>query len=237
MPYRNQQFENGEIYHIVIRGIDNNLIFKDIDDYFRGIFSIYEFNTTAPITIRERRKIRAQMKKNHQDSEFLNDSRDKMVEVLAFSLMPNHIHLLLRQVKDEGISKFMMKVGAGYGGYFNRKYDRRGHVFQNRFVSVPVKTEEQLKTVFVYIHTNSIALIEPKWKEIGIKDPQKAIEFVENYKWSSYPDYIGKKNFPSVTEREFLSEIMGGESGCRDFVNDWIRYKKELKDFPELSLE
>ncbi len=241
MPYRKQQFANGEIYHITLRAIDDNLIFKDIDDYYRGIFSIYELNTARLVKIRERRKVRNRIKKALKECVTVptgvNDERDKIVEVLAFCLMPNHIHLLLKQLKDEGISKFMQKIGGGYGGYFNRKYNRKGHVFQNRFVSVHIKTDNQLKVVFVYIHTNPIALIEPKWKELGIKDSEKAIEFVENYKWSSYPDYIGKKNFPSVTEREFLSEIMDGPHGCKKFVENWVRYKGEIREFADLALE
>jgi putative transposase len=159
------------------------------------------------------------------------------VEVLAFCVMPNHLHLLLKQLKENGITNFMKKFGVGYGGYFNRKYHRKGYVFQNRFVAVPIKTDDQLKTVFVYIHTNPISLIEPKWKEVGIKDPEKAIEYVENYKWSSYPDYIGKKNFPSVTERDFILKVMGGKEGCKDFVDNWIRYKGKIKEFSELALE
>lgn len=239
MPYRRQKLTNDEIYHVVVRAIDDNLIFKNKDDYYRGIFSIYEFNNANPTLIRERRKARARIKKlsKNRDPFSVVDEREKLVEVLTLCLMPNHIHLLLKQLKDDGITKFMRKVGAGYGGYFNRKYNRRGHIFQSRFVSVPIKTDNQLKTVFVYIYTNPVALIEPKWKELGIKNPKKAIEFVENYKWSGYPDYIGKKNFPSVTEREFLSEVMGGPQGCKKFVEDWVRYKGEIKEFAALALE
>ncbi len=241
MPYREQQFANSEIYHVTLRAIDDNLIFKDIDDYYRGIFSIYEFNTARLVKIRERRKVRAQMKKALKETitvpTGVNDERDKIVEVLTFSLMPNHIHLLLKQLKDEGISNFMQKIGGGYGGYFNRKYNRKGHVFQNRFVSVHIEDDNQLKVVFVYIHANPISLIEPKWKEIGIQNPEKVIKFLENYKWSSYPDYIGKKNFPSVTEREFLSKVMNGPQGCKKFVENWIRYKGEIREFAELALE
>ena len=165
------------------------------------------------------------------------DSREKLVEVLAFCIMPNHLHLLVRQIKDGGIIKFMAKLGTGYGGYFNRKYKRQGPLLLRRFTAVHIENEEQLKTVFVYIHTNPISLIEPKWKEIGIKNPEKAIEFIENYKWSSYPDYIGKKNFPSVTDREFILKIMGGEEGCKEFVEAWIKYKGEIREFAELALE
>ena len=240
MPYRKQQFVNEEIYHIVIKGIDNNLIFKNINDYYRGIFSIYEFNTTKPVTIQKRREIRVAIKnkirRGRASTDFI-DERDKLVEILAFCFMPNHIHLLVRQLKDGGITKFMSKIGTGYGGYFNRKYDRKGYVFQNRFSAIHIKNEEQLKTVFVYIHTNPISLIEPKWKEIGIKNPEKAIKFVENYKWSSYSDYIDKKNFPSATKREFLLKIMGGEQGCKDFIENWVKYKGEIRKFTDIALE
>lgn len=241
MPYRKQKLISGEIYHVVLRGIDDNLIFKDINDYYRGIFSIYEFNTVKPITIRARReariKIKKMLKETNRGPSSVVDERDKLVEILAFCFMPNHIHLLVKQIKDKGITKFMRKFGTGYGGYFNRKYNRKGYVFQNRFLAVPIKNDNQLKIVFVYIHTNPIALIEPKWKERGIKDPERAIKFLEDYKWSSYQDYIGKKNFPSVTDRNFILKIMGGEEGCREFVESWIRYKGEIKEFPKLALE
>jgi len=239
MPYRRQQFVNREIYHVVLRGIDDNLIFKDIDDYYRGIFSIYEFNTTKPVVIKERRKVRARIKKQTKEATRnpFSDDRDKLVEVLAFCFMPNHIHLLLKQLKEEGVTKFMRKVGAGYGGYFNRKYSRRGYVFQNRFSAIHIKNDNQLKIVFVYVHTNPTALAESKWKESGIKNPEKVIEFLENYKWSSYLDYVGKKNFPSVTNREFILRIIGNERSCKEFVEHWIKYKGEIKKFANLSLE
>ena len=245
MPYRKEQFVNNEIYHVVLRAIDDNVIFKNQDDYYRGIFSLYEFNNINPTTIRDRREARLR-EKNLQsivrnsisrDPLSADDKRDKLVEVLSFCLMPNHPHLLLRQIRDGGITKFMMKFGAGYGGYFNRKYNRKGHVFQNRFSSTHIKNDEQLKTVFVYIHTNPISLIEPKWKEKGIKDPEKVIKFLENYKWSSYQDYIKKKNFPSVTERGFILKTMGGEQKCKEFVEYWVKYKEKIKKFPEFSLE
>jgi len=246
MPYRKQQFVNGEIYHIVLRGIDGNVIFRNTDDYYRGIFSIYEFNNAKSVTIRERRKVRAKIKElSREDNrgrasvadDFSVDQRDKFIELFTFCFMPNHPHLLLRQVNDGGITKFMSKFGTGYGGYFNRKYHRKGYVFEDRFHAVHIKNEEQLKTVFVYIHANPISLVQPGWKEKGIEDPEKVIEFLENYKWSSYADYIGKKNFLSVTDRDFILKIMGGEKGCKEFVEYWVRYKGEIREFPEVCLD
>jgi len=151
--------------------------------------------------------------------------------------MPNHLHLLLRQLKDNGITKFMAKLGTGYGGYFNRKHDRKGYVFQNRFIAVYIKNDKQLKDVFTYIHTNPISLIESKWKEKGIQNSEKVIRFLENYKWSSYQDYIGKKNFPSITEKDLILKMMGGEQGCKELVENWVKHKGEIKKFTKLALE
>lgn len=243
MPYRKQQFANGEIYHIVSRGIDDNLIFKDINDYYRGIFSVYEFNTINSITIQRRREARIRFKKTRGGpsstaNSIVEDARDRLVDIMAFCFMPNHIHLLLRQLKDNGITRFMSKVGTGYAGYFNRKYKRKGYVFQNRFKDIHVKDDNQLKVVFTYIHTNPISLIEPNFKEQGIKNhsTEEVMKFLENYKWSSYQDYIDKKNFPSVTERDFLLEVMGRVNGSKEAIKSWIR-NKEIKKDSELFLE
>ncbi|OQX00742.1 hypothetical protein BWK69_00815, partial [Candidatus Parcubacteria bacterium A4] len=197
MPYRKEEFVNNEIYHITARRIGNDLLFENIDDYYRGIFSIYEFNNEKSVEIRTRRqKIKAIKNKakalleNNGDPVSVSstsasilsipDEREKLVEIIAFSFMPNHIHLLLRQIKDNGISKFMNKLGAGYAAYFKQKHEikRKGYFFQGRFNSVHIETNEQLQIVFVYIHANPISLIEPKWKELGIKYPEKAIKFV-----------------------------------------------------------
>jgi len=245
MPYRKTQFVNGDIVHTVIRAIDNNLLFKDKNDRYRGVFGIYEFNNSNPVDIRERRIERALFKqaKSSKGPPFgcsegrafgaaieEEDKRDRLVDIFGFCLMPNHLHLLLRQLQEGGIVKFMSKIGTGLGSYFNKKYERKGHVFQNRFVSVPILDDDHLRIIFVYIHTNPIALIYPKWKELGIKDPQKAIKFIENYKWSSYPDCLGKKNFPSVIERDFMIEAMGGVEGMREVVADWLSHKQEIND-------
>lgn len=244
MPYRKEKFENGDIVHVILRGVDGNEIFKNIDDYYRGVFSIYEFNNSNPVSIKERRRLVNRFKKKAPNSilgksgnPLIEDKRDKLVELLAFCFMPNHIHLLARQVKDNGITKFMQKVGAGYAGYFNRKYQRKGHFFQDTFNAVRIETDEQLKTVFAYIHTNSLSLEYSDWKIIRIENSKEAQGFLESYKWSSYLDYIGIKNFTSVTQREFMLELFGGKDRCKEFICDYINQKGELKEYSELFLE
>lgn len=229
MPIKRPRLINGEIYHICVRGVGDSEIFKDENDYYRGIFSIYEFNDTSPVTVRERRKARFRAKQRENSiRELFSDARDRLVEILAFCFMPNHIHLLLRQIKKDGITQFMRKLGAGYVAYFNKKYNRKGHLFQGRFRAVHIKDNNQLQIVLTYIHANCASLVDPNYKEKGIKELARVITFIENYKWSSYQDYLGKKNFPSVTERELLLEIIGGKEVCRAFMNDWIKYKREI---------
>jgi putative transposase len=150
--------------------------------------------------------------------------------------MPNHLHLILKQLKDNGITGFMKKVNGGFAKYFNEKYKRQGHLF-NKFRAVHIKDDNQLITAFVYVHTNLISLIEPKWKENGIKNPGKVIKFLEDNKRHSYSDYLGKKNFPSVTQRDFLLETMGGPDGCKALVDAWVKHKKELKNWQDVVLE
>lgn len=245
MPQRKEQFLNGDIYHINSRAIDDNLLFKDINDYFRGIYSIYEFNNVNSVNIFNRRRDRIIEKKIEKPCEggahtnLQMEKRDRFVDVFAFCLMPNHIHLLLKQIKDNGIIKFMSKIGGGYGGYFNRKYQRKGYVFQNRFKSVHIKDDNQFMTVAPYIFTNPVALIEHGWKEKGIRNhsTKEVIKFLEEYKWSNYQDCIGIKNFPSVTQRDFLIETMGGENGLKDAVKNWIEYKKDIGKSADLFLE
>jgi len=235
MPIKKPQLISGEVYHIVVRGVGDIEIFREQSDYYRAIFSLYEFNTSKPVEIREQRRKRQTIK---HSGGLSSDTRDLLVEIWAFCLMPNHIHLLLKQIKEKGITDFMRKFGTGYANYFNKKYNRKGHLFQGRFRAVHIKNNEQLKNIFVYIHTNGISLIEPNWKEKGIsKNCQKIIKFLENYKWSSYMDYLGRKNFPSLTKRDFLLKIIGGSKGCKEFVESWIKHKKEIKNLSEIAIE
>ena len=130
----------------------------------------------------------------------------------------------------------MKKVNGGYAKYFNEKYNRMGHLF-NKFRAVHIEDDKQLRNAFLYVHANLISLIEPGWKEKGIKDAKKTIEFLENSKRHSYMDYLGKKAFPSVTQRDFLLQFMGGPEGCRVGMDEWVKYKKQLNDFEKIALE
>ena len=239
MKYQRPKLVNDEYYHIVVRAVGDTVVFDDEKDFYRGIFSIYEFNNSNPVEIwlrrMQRKKEKLLEKLGRPTSQFL-DKRDRFVDILAFAFMPNHLHLILKQLKDNGITEFMKKVNGGYAKYFNEKYKRMGHLF-NKFRAIHIKDDDQLRNVFLYVHTNLISLIEPGWKEKGIKNPNKVIKFLENNKRHSYMDYIGKSAFPSVTQRDFFLEFMGGPEGCKTGIDGWIKNKKDFKKFDDVILE
>ena len=232
MPIQRGPLITDEIYHIVLRAVGDSVVFVDENDYYRGIFSIYEFNNSSLVDIwlRRQKRKKEKLQEGLEGRTLQSPERDLLVEILAFSFMPNHIHLLVRQLKDNGISQFMQKLGTGYAVYFNKKYLRKGHLF-NRFKAFHIGSDDQLKNVFAYIHSNRISIIEPGWKEKGVKNFKKVVNFLENDKWHSYPDYLGKKNFNSVTIRKFILELMGNKKGCKKFINMWVKNKKTSKDF------
>ena len=102
-----------------------------------------------------------------------------------------------------------------------------------------IEDDRQFIAVVLYIFTNPIALIEHRWKELGIRNhTTKEMEgFLKQYKWSSFQDCIGIKNFPSVTEREFLLTMMGGSKGLKSVMGDWIEHKKNIAQYEALFLE
>ncbi len=134
--------------------------------------------------------------------------------------MPNHFHLLLKQKGGNGIVKFMHKLGTGYTMYFNKKYKRVGGLFQGRFKAVVVKDEPHFINLPFYIHANPIDLF-------NYRGSTSIMEELEKYKWSSLPDYIGNKNFPSVTSRDLFLEFFGGEKEYKRAMSEWLKSRKD----------
>ncbi|TSC94757.1 MAG: hypothetical protein CEN87_291 [Parcubacteria group bacterium Licking1014_1] len=226
MPIRNIQFAKDEFYHIVKRGVEERKIFLDDEDRLRFINSLLVFNDDSPAPW----NVRAFWEQRDPASLTNYKPKNSLVEIHAFTLMDNHFHLLLKQIKEKGVSIFMNKLG-GYSYYFNKKYRRVGPLFQGRFKAILIKTDEQLENTFIYVSTNPIGIIETNWKEIGIKNPQKASKFLEEYKWSSYLDYLSKRNFPSVINMNFFLGLFGGAEGCKAKIDSWINYKAEIIKF------
>jgi putative transposase len=147
--------------------------------------------------------------------------------------MPNHFHLLLRQKKESGITEFMRKIGTGYTNYFNQKYARSGVLFQGKFKAVLIEKEAHLAYIPHYIHTNPLDLVNSEWRQNGFSDLNEAVNFLEEYRWSSLSDYLNKKNFPSITQRNFLLNFFVGTKQYGKDLRNIIKsadFKEIIKD-------
>lgn len=222
---RKNKLINDCYYHIYNRGIEKRKLFLDKQDYYRFIHCLYEFNDTHLAVNFGYYNLKYSKTEELTDFNNLgrNKTRDKLVEIICFSLMPNHYHLILKQKKEKGISEFMLKVGTGYAMYFNQKYERKGRLFEGPFKSILIDSDEYVVHLSRYIHLNPVGIIEPLWKEKEIKEERKIIDYLYSYRWSSLLDYIGKNNFPSVIDKDFLLGYFDNDTlAYFKFIMDWL---------------
>ena len=206
------------IYHVMSRGVDKRLIFQEDKDYLRFINDLYEFNNLKPTVNNNRSASSFVIDVKHQS---LTD-RDQLVELYAFCLMPNHYHLLLTPIRDDGMSKFMQKLNGGYVKYFNLKYSRKGRLFESTYKPVTVESESHFIYLPYYIHCNPLDLEMAGWRTRSLPSPKAAWQFLETYRWSSHLDYLGRENFPSVTDRTFLLSFFGETQGYSKSFEAWL---------------
>ena len=197
-------FANNQIYHIYNRGTRKSKIFLDEADYWRWGELLWWCKTyNYPYSIY--RYQLEQAKRSGRDPQEIIEELDRTnkfavapVQILAFAHMPNHFHLLLKQVTDEGITQFMHRVGTAYAAYFNRRYELKGALYEGTFKAVRMRTDEQFLQVVRYIHLNPLAagLVE---KEELINYPKTSL--------SVYLHRLGSKS--RVVDTSQVLEVFG----------------------------
>lgn len=122
-------FVENQIYHIYNRGVEKRDVFLEDKDYLRFIHDLFEFNdeNSALNVVYYFNRQSKEVELQYLEKE--RKPRKLMVEILIFTLMPNHFHLVVKQKRENGIVKFMQKLGTGYTNYFNKKYERVGSLF------------------------------------------------------------------------------------------------------------
>lgn len=182
-------FVNEEYYHVFSRGVDKRKIFNSDQDYMRFIFLLHLSKSSKSFKLRDfpSQKI---LEKEIEDAN---------VEIVEWSLMPNHFHLILKQKKDGGIEKYMRKVLTGYSMYFNLKNNRTGALFSGRFKSKHINDDLYFKKVREYVKLNPLEIYFKNWDEtLNMDDAQinekqikeLAEKHLKNFKYSSYNNFI-----------------------------------------------
>jgi putative transposase len=174
-----------EYYHLYSRGVEKRKIFIQKSDYERFMALLYIMNQSEAFHF-------ANFLKIHKFEEIFEAPRSQpLVSILAFTLLPNHFHILIYEKEQGGITKFMGRLLTAYSMYFNLKYERSGPLFTHPFRSQHISDESQFLWIFSYLHLNAMGTIKKDFKQKGIGDPAVAEKFLRSYKYSSYHEYNG----------------------------------------------
>src|SRR3989344_2967232 len=150
-----------ELFHTLNRGVDKRQIFLDDRDYLRFIHNLYEFNDEDRVLDVG---YRFKQSSDTVNQIKVNKKRKLLVDIHCFCLMGNHYHLLLSPRVENGIFLFMKKLNMGYAKYFNNRYKRKGALFEGRYKSVPITTEDHFVHIPHYIHMNPLDFVSPEWR-------------------------------------------------------------------------
>lgn len=214
-------FAPGEYYHLYNRGVDRNNIFRDQYDYARLLFLILHLQ--SPISFENIGRPTAHYVRhgrfNIPEKDVSEIVRRQEIRLHAFNLMPNHFHLLVEEVADGGIVKYMKRFGNAFTKYFNIRHGRSGYLFQGPCQAVHIRDNDQLLYTSAYIHRNSHEL--KSWRNKSFR-----------YPWSSYRDYAGDNRWGDLLETSLTKEQF--DNG-KEYL-EWVETSgaKELPDSVEM---
>lgn len=214
---RKFKFALNEYYHIFNRGNNKTNIFLSDSDRKRFQRLLYFCNSDQPV-----------ITKTIQGRTLDKIKRvNRLVDIGAYCLMPNHFHLLLKGRTENGISIFMQKLSTAYSMYFNKRNDRTGGLFEGKFKATHADSDEYLKYLFAYIHLNPVKMVDPEWRENGVFDCEVARKHLEKYSYSSYLDYTGmKRDEGAIVDMSAFPEYFADFKEFDEFINEWLNYPR-----------
>ncbi len=211
MQYRKEPLDKGYIYHVFSRSIAGYQIFKVAQEYSRmlDIIRLYRY---MDFNYRYSRFIELEGQTKSAIINTLEKDSSLLTSVVAYCLMPTHLHLILKQIENNGISNYMSKILNSYSRFFNSAHKRIGPLWAGRFKSVLIKTDEQLLHLTRYIHLNPTSA--------GLcKKP-------DDWIFSSYREYTNTSTTARICSHDGLIKISPTE--YRKFVSDRKAYQREL---------
>lgn len=214
----------GEIYHLYNRSIARQPIFTRSRDLqrFLELIDFYRFSR-PPQRYSHYNRLPIELKGQLLDA--LYKSGEQLIDVLAFSVMPNHFHLLAKQIRENGIKIIMSQIQNSYAKYYNQKYNRSGALFQEMFKAVRIETDEQLLHTVRYIHLNPVT-------SYIIKDSSE----LEKYPWTSFIDYLGKRQL-SFLRTDMIMRHFPNANKLKEFTLNQVDYQRTLGSIKHLLME
>ena len=219
-----------ELYHVINRGVDGRNLFSDTQDYARFVHDLYEFNDTAPAL-----EFHHAISRNANVGRTTSYIRKRIVDIHGWELLKNHYHLLLSERIDGGLTLFLRKL-SGYARYFNERNKRHGVLFQGRTKKILVARQEHFLYALHYLHLNSLDYLPgaKEWRERDkrtVSNIPKILKYLKNYRWSSYLDYCGTPNFPSILTKNIFEHSFGTDyaSALKEYLTDRTTEEIDLK--------
>lgn len=222
MAIRKTALAPHEWYHCYSRGVDKRRTFESTRDYERFIQILYLCNSEEPLH-------RDNLKRKSAAELFEVPRSHTLVRIATWCLMSNHFHLLLQETAEDGISRFMHKIGTAYSMYFNIKNDRVGGLFVKPFRSKHVPDDKYFRWVVQYIHLNPIEFLSPNWKLDLVKNFNVLEKRLKEYPYSSLPDYCGTaRKEVAILDSATLELLRGTLPSLSQALKDMAPYQEEL---------
>lgn len=220
--YRKNPLETGKIYHILNKSIADFIIFNSKSD-FRRMLETIKYYQVKNQSIKLSRSLELKSKNKEDQISRPYDSSEKkenLVKIIAYCIMPTHLHLVLEQLQDDGVSIFMSKVQNSYARYFNISRNRKGPLWQGRFENILVESDNQLYHLTRYIHLNPVTAY--------------LVEKPEEWGFSSYEEYLGVRK-DKICEYDDLFEV--NLSSYKEFIESRISDQREFQKIKKIALE
>jgi len=227
MPYRNV-IEKDQPFHVISRAVEERKIFADLADCYRFIFQLHAANIGSPRPNTSRIDVakvaQSLLHGERVANDFIAQEHSPLVHILDFCLNVTHYHLHILPNAPNNMPLFIKKLNGNFAKYFNLKHGRTGALFSSRYKSVPIETDFQSDAVSRYVSiTNPLDMHQPGWRENGLLDQGKALEFLQNYQFSSFPDKIGIRKAGILAPAEILERY--GVKDYPNFVKDFLQQK------------
>ena len=218
MPYRKVVLANAGVHHIFTRSIAGFRIFNSDKDYERMRQVMIFYSLKKPPC-----KFSLFVSSLKNDLGIL-DFKNKLVRILAYCLMPTHIHIIAEQIADNGISHYVNLILKSYSKYFNVKYKRKGPLWEGRFRNVLVETDDQLLHLTRYVHLNPVS--------------SSLVDTPQDWRFSSYWEYTNENAAGGAQKIcEYSRYLSMNTAVYKKFVDDRIDYQRELEHIKHLTFE
>lgn len=233
---RVEPFSVGSVVHITNRGTRGIEIVRDIADRKRFEQLLYYLNDS--FTDDNWRKIIAGLGPFERPTDW--PQREPLVRILAWTLLSNHFHLLIEEIREGGISKFMQRLCGSMSAHFNAKYHERGSIFQGSYRSRTISEDAHLRYLVFYIQVKNVLELYPGGLQRAIKDFNIAWKWASNYHFSSFRSYVAREDSP-ITEskliRDLYPNIDSFASDSRELLIGHLEHHSKDDSLADIALE